>query len=322
MLSFDDLMTAITPDQAKATLTATMLTLGIDASKFRKAGFYDTVLTVVARMYANMTSLVVQSISFAFLEKAALGWLTMLAYYVFGITRPEATFATGVVQFTNGGGGVYSYAIGEVTVLDSTTKQTYFNTTAFTLNPGEVKLVPVQATVLGTIANAPIGQIDALQTVILGVTVTNLEAVAKLGTLSNGGPRKAYAFAVLTATRTDGTLVNINRLSITPDSSIGLVTIYVASPAGAPSGTDVAFVAANVEALARPDAVVATVNAATEVPVSTATQGYLFADYVRSKAESCDPSVLHSTDGGAADTALAPGQVPTCAVTVTVRIIP
>jgi hypothetical protein len=141
------------------------------------------------------------------------------------------------------------------------------------------------------------------------------------------------------------------------------VTIYVASPAGAPSGTDVAFVAANVEALARPDAVVATVNAATEVPVSTAivlyarsvvglsqadiiakanaaliaafaaypiggitiapsTQGYLFADYVRSKAESCDPSVLHSTDGGAADTALAPGQVPTCAVTVTVRIIP
>jgi phage-related baseplate assembly protein len=164
------------------------------------------------------------------------------------------------------------------------TGKAYTNTGAFTLAPGATITIPIRAVEIGTPSNASPGDIDELETVLPGVACTNAAAVVgtdeesdedlaqrsldKLGTLAPNGPRGAYLYAVRTARRPDGSPVNINRVRVSPSSSTGVVTIYVASPAGAPTPDDVEHAAASVEALARPDTVTASVLPATEVPVT------------------------------------------------------
>lgn len=92
----------------------------------------------------------------------------------------------------------------------------------------------------------------------------------KLAALSLLGPRGAYAYAVRIAKRTDGSPVAVNRLSVSPSSSTGRVTVYVASPSGPPPAGDLDAIRAAIEAIARPDSVRAEVFAATAVAFKSA----------------------------------------------------
>lgn len=285
MISIDDLLTPVTEDQVNENFLSSMEVLNIPARSWRTGGALRTMLRVVARTYANFSVVMVSVLAGSFLEKSVGGWLTLLAYYVYGITRPAATYATGFARLSNASGLAYAFGISELRLINPTTKKAYFNTSPITLNPGDVLVaVAIQSVEQGTSNNASPGQISALESIVLGVTVTNVDAVVgqdemkdpdlrqlcrdKLGTLSNGGPRRAYSYAVRSATRLDGTLTNVNRLTISPSSSLGRVVIYVAAPSGAPDPLDVGYVRASVEALARPDAVTAIVVAATEVAVA------------------------------------------------------
>ncbi|MDQ2783207.1 MAG: baseplate J/gp47 family protein, partial [Actinomycetota bacterium] len=128
--------------------------------------------------------------------------------------------------------------------------------------------------------------IASLETpVMLGVTVSNPVAFAgndaevdedlrqrcrdKLGSLSLNGPRGAYAYAAKSTLRGDGTPVDINRIAISPSSSTGIVTVYVASPSGVPLTTDVTLVRANIELVARPDSVTVVLLPVAPVALST-----------------------------------------------------
>jgi hypothetical protein len=293
MLTFAQLMTTITPAQAKSALTVGLTNAGINVAGWRKGGVYDTIMTYVAYLYSAFIGLAVQATGSAFLDYASGFWLRYLSYYVFGIptTLGAATFATGFLTMTNSGGGMYSYPAGGVIFLNGTTGQAYTNTAAITgLNPATSLTVAVQCTVIGSVGNAAPGQINTTQTTILGVTVTNAAAVvgqdpipdvqlrglcsAKLGTLSNGGPRTAYEYAIKSATRPDGSLVNINRVYVSNESSLGVVLIYVAAPSGAPDPLDVGYAQTNVDLLARPDGVLGTVTAATPVAVTRTFTAY------------------------------------------------
>ncbi|MBX3218924.1 MAG: baseplate J/gp47 family protein [Labilithrix sp.] len=312
-----------------------------------------------------------------FLETAQGPWLTLLAQHVFNVARREATFATGELLFTNTGGGIYAFNADEVRALWADEGKAYTNAEPFTLNPAESKLVAIRAVEVGAASSAPPGAITSLETFILGVAVTNPEAVVgsdaetddelrtacrnKLAALSVRGPRDAYAFAVREARRPDGSAVDINRQQVSPSSSTGVVTVYLASPSGAPSSTDIEYVAASIEAIARPDSVTVVVLPAVEVPLTRTltvwakrTSG-VSANDIRAAVESAlvseiraypiggipkPPSTqgylygdfisgvvksahvsIYDVDGVGGDVALGPGEVATLATTITVRIV-
>ncbi len=381
MLSITDLMQALTEDQVLETFLSNLEAIGVPARSWRVGGVARTILRIVARTYAGFTSVMAEFIKAGFLESASLGWLTLLAYYVYGVSRIDATFATGKAQLTNNGGGIYptvgTFGIGEVAFRNPTTKKTYTNAEAFSLNPGQTLLVAISATELGTASNSTPGTITELVTPLVEVVVTNPAAVVgtdqqtdpdlrqmckdKLSALSALGPRGAYAFAIRVARRDDGSTVDVNRWSISPASTKGKVTIYVASSSGSVSSPDLVFILASIERIARPDSVTVDLFSASEVALSktltvwaTRTDGIaandieafadasllsMMTDYpiggkakppstqgylFASKVESAAAAghpSIYAVDVAAGDLAINPGEVATLATTITVRLV-
>jgi hypothetical protein len=281
-LSVESLIVPTTEDQVFEIFLTELETLGIPARSWRQGGVARTILRVVAKAYAAFAVLMANAVRAGFLETASGAWLTLLAYYVFGVTRRPATFATGILTISNTGGGVFEWQPGELRALWTDEKKAYTNQDHVILNPSDVLNIAIIAVEQGAASSAPPGAITSLETTFLNVTVTNAEAVVgsdeesdvdlrlacrnKLGAISVRGPRGAYAYAVRAATRGDGTPVDINRISISPSSSTGVVTVYVASPTGTPTPTDIDYVKASIEDIARPDSVTANVLPVTEVP--------------------------------------------------------
>ena len=297
-ISISDLLTPQSATQVRATMVTTLKSLGVPADQWVPGGVFSTILTVVATLYAIFTNNMAQAIGSGFLETATGGWLTLVAYYVYGVTRPPATFASGQITLTNSGGGVYSYAPGQVTFLDLVNGQTYTNTQAISLGALATQTVGIQCTAAGKLGTAAPGEITKLVTTMLGVTVSNSASVVgqdalddpslralcldRLGTLSVRGPRNAYAYAVSVAVSpTTGQPVNINRPpSITRSSHTGTVSLVVASPTGAPTADDLQGVRNAIElgvpgltppfSGVRPDCVTVTVAGATPVTYAPA----------------------------------------------------
>lgn len=304
-LSIDQLITPQTKDQIRAAMVTAMVQLGVRADLWVAGGVASTMLTVVAITLATFSSLISTGIRSFFLPYATGTGLKLLAYYVYGVTAPEATFATGQVTLTNAGGGVYTRGIGQLTVSNSSTGISYTNTAAFTLNGLSTLTIDVRATEAGTVGNANPGDIDTMVTVLVGVTCTNASAVIGTDAISDPalrqlcldslaansarGPRASYAYAIQTATNpVSGALVNINRWTISPNSSTGVVTIVVASPSGAPDPTDVTGVATNVEAEARPDTVTVDLSGAVDLPYTATIHVYFTAPAGTSSSDAED----------------------------------
>ncbi|HEX8795446.1 MAG TPA: baseplate J/gp47 family protein [Polyangiaceae bacterium] len=286
MIALSDLLTPITADEAFATFVSNLVALGIGADQWRKGGVARTILRVVAITYAGFSATMVAALSAGFLDFATGGWLILLAYYVYGVTAIPATQASGAVTLVNAGGGTYTYLAGQATFLNSTTKVSYTNVNPFTLNPTSTLTgLQVQATTFGSASSSAPGGIDTLVTAMLGVSVTNPLAVVgqdaeadpalrtrcrnKLASLSVRGPRNAYAYAVQSALNA-GVPVNINRVSVVRTTSTGNLTVYCASPSGAPTSGDLAAAAASIEETVRPETVTVTTLAVSTVTYAPA----------------------------------------------------
>lgn len=284
MRTIEELTQALTADEILEVWLTALEALGVPARSWRKAGVARSILRVVAKSYEGFVLVMVAAIKGGFLDTAEGPWLTRLAFSAFNVVRPTATFASGYVTLTNAGGGVYNPTPYELTFLWEAGKKAYRNTGAFSLNPGETKTVPVEAVEAGAASSAPPGAINKLEAVLPGVTVSNAASVIgsdelpdaelrqlcrdKLAALSLRGPRGAYAYAVRSALRVDGSPVDINRLSVSPQSSTGQVTIYVASPTGAPASSDLDAIRERIELVARPDSVTTSVLPAMSTPFS------------------------------------------------------
>lgn len=284
MLSISDLLTTPTEDAVFEAFLTDLEGLGVPARSWKEAGVGRSILRVAAKAYAAFAAFIEAFIRSGFLETAEGDWLTLLARYVYGVERRVATFASGSLTLTNAGGGIYAFSAGEVRALRTVgdTVYAYTNAAAFTLDPGQTVSVAFSAVVAGSASSAPPGTVVSLETVLTGVSVTNPVAIVgsdaqpdselrlvcldKLASLSMSGPGGAYGYAVRTATLVDGSPANINRFARAPDSSVGIVTIYCASPSGSPSAEDLQAVRDRIEAVfARPDSVTVSVLAATPV---------------------------------------------------------
>jgi hypothetical protein len=286
MIPLAQLLTAPTNAQIRAQMVGWLTGFGIPAGQWRQGGTASTLLTVVANTFGMFAVLITSGISSFFLPTATGPWLVLLAYYVYGVTANPATFASGNVILTNTGGGVYPFAAGSATFLNSTTKQTYTNTAAFTLGALQTLTVAVQATTAGSSGSSPpTGQgatIDTIVTAMAGVNISvaqpiigldpdpdplvRLKCLAALAARSYKGPTGAYYAAVYSATNSvSGQPVNINRVVPVLDPDTGFITVYIASPSGVAASTDVIGCQASVTAIAEPMGITATVVSCTVV---------------------------------------------------------
>ena len=88
-----------------------------------------------------------------------------------------------------------------------------------------------------------------------------------LGALSPNGPKEAYAYVAKSATRpTDGSLIGVNRVSVSADTGTGVVTVYVADPDGPLALLDLGYVNDEIQLKVVPIGI--TANVLNAVPIT------------------------------------------------------
>lgn len=302
--TIDQILTPLTPAQARAKVQAILVAAKIPANLWAKGGVASTLLTGAGNILSMLSGQLSRVVGGFFLPTAAAdpqgGLIGLLAQYMYGIAVPQATFATGPLTLTNSGGGSYtggSYGAGLVFFLGSN-GQSYTNVTPLNLgpvsSPTATQTITIEATVAGSVGSANPNTVTTLVTSLLGVSCTNSAPIVGLDALTNAaveslclasigfrsprGPGTAYAYAISGLDPVTGAplalnlvtqqQVNINRWTIAPSSRTGQTTIYIASPSGAVDPNDLAAVILSVNLNATPDGVTVTVLPANPVPYS------------------------------------------------------
>ncbi len=297
MATLTELTTPLTPEEIEKAIFDALEARGVQTTTWKPGAIARTIISGAAIVMAAFSSLQQRIAESGFLGLAEEDWLTIVAKEVYNVERDVGTFATGKVTLDNTGGGVYVVAIGDLTVSNSTSGKTYRNTAAFTLDAFETgEIVPVQAVELGADSTSAAGFIDTLETVLLGVTVTNPAALvgldeesdeslrtrslAKTGTLSPNGPADAYRFLALSAETDDGTPAGVTRVTTIPDGE-GNVSVIVATASGPVTGTvgdtstPLGAVDETIQTQAVPLAVTATISSAISKPISVTYEAFV-----------------------------------------------
>lgn len=253
MATLQELTTPLTVAEVKAAIYSAIEALGVKTTSWKPGAVARTIIAGNAIVLSAFSTLQQRLAQSGFLELSTGDWLIVVAKEVYDVDKNLGTFASGIVKFDNTAGGVFSFGIGDVVVLNSTTGQTYRNTEAFTLAAFEVnKNVAFQAIEIGADSTSAPGDIDALETTLLGVNVTNVDALvgqdketdsqlrerclAKTATLSPNGPGDAYRYVAFDAVTSIGQPAGVTRVTVTPDG-LGNVAVFVADGAGSLTGT-------------------------------------------------------------------------------------
>lgn len=295
--TLEELTQPLTHEEIKASIYQILATVGVNTTTWKPGAVVRTMIAAVAIVLAAFSRLTAAIAKSGFLELAEADWLTLVAKYVYGVNRIEATFATGTVTLTNSGGGVYNEDADDVILTNTTTGKTYRVSEAFSLGAFTTLDVAVVAIEAGSASTAAAGAIDDLETPLIGVTCSNAVAVVgrdaeldpalrarcaeKLGSLSPNGPWDAYSFAVRNAVRTDGSSIGVTRTRITRDG-LGNVYVYVATATGGVTGTatdistDLGILQDAVLRLAEPLAITAFVISASPLVLSITYQLWMY----------------------------------------------
>lgn len=283
MTTVEDLLAGQTEDEITDAIAADLVSEGATPTTWKSGSPTLTIVAAFARALSSFSALQVLIAKSGFLDEAEGAWLTLVARYVYGVERIEATFATGEVTLTNTAGGVYSGAAGDLVFTSSTTGKSYRSTDAFSLGAApDTTTVNIEAVELGSDSTAAAGAIDELETVLSGVTVSNAAAVVgtdeekderlrercreKTGVASPNGPKDAYSFFAKAAAREDGSSIGVTRVRAIPDG-VGGLDVYVADADGAVAAADVAVIQEYIVRNCEPLGITATVSSATALTV-------------------------------------------------------
>jgi phage-related baseplate assembly protein len=287
MISLADLTTPVPRARVEQSLYDALGKLGVSTTSWMVGSVVRAMVTSVSLFLSSLSYLQAAIAKSGFLELASGDWLALVALYVFGVEKVQATFAAGEVTLTNPGGGVYTYDPDDLTVRNSATDKSYRNTAPFTLNAGETLTIAVQAVEAGAASTSIAGAVDEIESGPTGVTVTNATAIVgadaesdpalrtrcleKLGALSPNGPWDAYSYVAKNAKRADGSPIGVTRARLEKDG-YGFVTLFVATATGGVTGdendpdTDLGAINEAVQRQAVPQAV--TASTASAVPVT------------------------------------------------------
>lgn len=305
-LELDELTTPLTPDETKASVYGALATVGTDVSTWKPGAVARTIIAIVAVIFSAFSQLMALIAKSGWIELAEGDWLHLAGRYVFGVEFQDETFAAGTVTVSNAAGGVFDFDYGDAVFLNTATGKTYRNTNTTPIHIGAFQVgveFPIEAIEAGADSTATPGAIDALETAINGLSVTNptsvvgldaesdaayrLRCLEKRSTLSPNGPRDAYSYFAKAATRaSDGSSVGVTRVRVSKSSDIGIVTVTVAGASGAISGssadpaTDLGAVAKNMQESVLPDGVTLETQSATPlvIPVTYAVWLYTTAN--------------------------------------------
>ena len=285
MATLDELVTPLTEEEVETFLYDFAAARGLKTTSWKVGAVVRTIVKGVAKLGAAFSRLQAEIAKSGFLELATGVWLTLVARYVYFVERDTGSFATGTVLASNSSGGVYAGVAGDLIFRNSTTGKSYRNTAAFSIGAGAINVeIAVQAIEIGTASTAAAGDIDTLETPLVGVTVTHTGAIVgtdpetddqlrqrcyeKPASLSPNGPRDAYAFVARSAKRSDGTSIGVTRVRSVPAGD-GTLTVYVATASGGVTGTagdpltDLGAIAEAVHTKVEPLCVTPTVTTAT-----------------------------------------------------------
>jgi hypothetical protein len=299
VITINDLITPLTVDEVKTSIYTMLNTLGVTTTNWRPGAVVRTIITIVATLIAALSQFTAAIARANYLDLAVGDWLTLLARYVYGVERIEATFATGVVRLDNASGGVYNLSIGDLIVKNPITGKQYVNTEAVVVGALATNvLVDIQASEIGEASTSFADEITVMVTTFTGVTCTNPASVvgfeaeedealrircrAKLGSLSPNGPSDAYDYVARTAVRADGSAIGVTRVSPTYPDGYGGLTVYVADATGSLTGTagdpstDLGAVNEAIQTKVVPLPVLATVESAAAQAISVSYEVWLY----------------------------------------------
>lgn len=251
-LPLDQLVQPMTKEQAQASILGLLGALGLNTTAWQPGGVTLVLIGVFAQLIAGFSEGIAFFVKMGFLDHATGAYLTLLAYYGYGVTRVPASFASGNCTVTNTQGALYTFKAGKFVIASAVSKQTYVNTEAFTLQPvgvtGDEVTVGFIAQAAGAAGTAEAEDLSQVVTGAIGVTVSNPSAFIgvdeeldpalrtrcrdKLGSLSPNGPKGAYAYVAKGATNDDGSAIGINRVRVVEADGTGELTIYIATPTG------------------------------------------------------------------------------------------
>lgn len=247
------LTTPLTVDEASAVIYSAIGVRGTDATTWKAGSPVRTIiagLSIIVAAFSSLVSLIARS---GFLALSTGAWLELVAFYVYGVTKDQGSFATGTVRFVNGGVGVYgSIAIGALVVKNNTTGKTYRNTAVVSIGSGATVAAAMQADEIGSASTSAATTIATMVSALAGVTCSNpaalvgsdaeddatlrLRCAEKLGSLSPNGAPDAYAYVARSSKRLDGSAIGVTRVRTIPDG-LGGLDLYVATATGGVTGT-------------------------------------------------------------------------------------
>ncbi len=245
--SLTELFTPLSRDQVVASMIGVAEALSMPVTAWQAGSVGREMLEIVAQEVANQSQTGAVAAAGGLLSYATGLWLTLVAFENWGVERTPATSGSGDLALTNASGIVYTLAAGDVRGVNRTTGATYTSSTGGTLNgSGGTLTVTLVADEPGTDSNASAGDIDALVTPLLGVTVTNPAPIVGTNEMSDpelvtlcresmakaspNGPQDAYSYFAKTTERSDGVLVGVTRVTVVQGN--GTNYVYLASADG------------------------------------------------------------------------------------------
>ncbi len=177
MLTLDQLTTPITEDEALETSLTILSQLGFQATSWQSGGIQRTLLSLFCKTWAQLSTIINAIANGGFASTSSGAWLTLVAKYVFNLTRQEAQSTIGQILLTNSGGGTNTFAAGDIIVADqpngTASANTYTCTAGGTLGPHSSLSVEFKANVAGAAGNIAPGTTLYLWTPISNVAATN-----------------------------------------------------------------------------------------------------------------------------------------------------
>ncbi|MFS8068762.1 MAG: baseplate J/gp47 family protein, partial [Byssovorax sp.] len=132
-VALSDLVKDLTREQVLEDLLAIATALGLSTTAWQPGEPVWVLLTTMAEQLSKLwNTVIVRAIRAGFLDYAEGGWLTLLAWTMYGVFRKDASFGTALITLENRGGGFYPIAAGDVRIANDASK-TFVNTTAGSL---------------------------------------------------------------------------------------------------------------------------------------------------------------------------------------------
>ena len=276
MMSLSDLFKPVTRDDVMAEMLSLAETFGLPTTAWQSGSVVRTLLLIIASVISMLSLVIVEIAKGGFGDFVSDDQAPLWAKETFDVDIVEAAQATGTVDLTNTSVTAYDLDPGELILAHNVTGKLYRNTALIHIPAsGVLNDVAIASDELGTASDAAPGAITVVVSNQSGVSSTNPAAVlgadrettphlvarsrTKLGSLSPMGAKDAYNYV---ATTLSPTSTPITRTKTVASTTTGIVSVYLATADGAPTGGDVTIVQGKFDTLAEPWTAQATAVAA------------------------------------------------------------